>query len=68
MEILFLQKMKEIIQRILQQKVFDTSVITPDGSVYNKPNSIEINGITYEKLSEGYINYFDYIEGEFTNS
>ena len=61
-------KFKNEEQRILQQKVFDTSVITPDGSVYNKPNSIEINGITYEKLSEGYINYFDYIEGEFTNS
>lgn len=61
-------KFKNEEQRILQQKVFDTSVITPDGSVYNKPNSIELNGITYEKLSEGYINYFDYIEGEFTNS
>ena len=61
-------KFKNENQVILEKKVFDTSVITPDGSIYNKPDRIELNGETYGKTTSTYINYFDYMEGEFTDT
>lgn len=61
-------KFKNENQVILEKKVFDTSVITPDGSIYNKPDHIELNGETYGKTTSTYINYFDYMEGEFTDT
>lgn len=61
-------KFKNENQQILQQKVFDTSVITPDGSVYDKPTQIIIDDVTYTKTSQKYLDYFDYIEGDFTQT
>jgi len=61
-------KFKNENQVILEKKVFDTSVITPDGSIYNKPDHIDLNGETYGKTTSTYINYFDYMEGEFTDT
>lgn len=61
-------KFKNENQQILQQKVFDTSVITPDGSIYDKPTQIIIDDVTYTKTSQKYLDYFDYIEGDFTQT
>ena len=61
-------KFKNEQQQILQQMVFDTSVITPDGSIYDKPEQIIINDSIYTKNSQKYLDYFDYIEGDFTQT
>jgi hypothetical protein len=37
-------KFKNENQKVLLSKVFDTSLITPDGSIYYKPNEIVIDG------------------------
>ena len=61
-------KFKNENQKVLLSKVFDTSLITPDGSIYYKPNEIVIDGQTYGKTSYAYTNYFEEIEGKFVDT
>ena len=52
-------------QEVLLRRIFDTSIMTPDGSVYNKPTSIDLDGQIYTQNQTAYEEYFDYIENDF---
>ena len=58
-------KFKNEKQEVLLKRVFDTSIITPDGSVYNKPTSINLDGQIYTQNQAAYEEYFNYIENDF---